>query len=434
MPLPLATSRKGGQAIAVVLGMALLVGILSTFGGEAVAPDPAVNRNGVPTKAAAKGFAPLSSPAGYPAPRELYNDPPKRKPSGGRKAMNVIITGGAGFIGSQLGYALWSSGHAVTLIDDMRFGYEDNLVVNGERFGRFVLADVLDPRTWPYFTGADVIFHFAALSALPVCQSHPRDAININVGGVANVLEGARLHDVRRVVFASTSATYERNEEPLLTEELPVAPTLLYSLSKVQGEQLMNAYRDVYGLETVVLRFFNVYGPHQDFRRRSPPFTSYVARELAHGRPPILHGDGTQARDYVHLRDLMHLADIVMDHPKANGEIFNVASGKAYSVNEMYRIMAVASNATNVKPLFKEPAHFWTAYPQLFAGTRPIRKVILEKEVMKTTVGSYAKAERLLGWKPKVTMEEGLAELVAYVRDAVRDGKDKDAVETAWKA
>jgi UDP-glucose 4-epimerase len=363
----------------------------------------------------------------------LYHDAPPRNRAEGGRSLKIVVTGGAGFIGSQLGYRLWRQGHDVTLVDNMRFGYEDNLVVDGKRFGRFVLADVLDRRTWRFYEGADVVFHFAAISALPVCQSHPRDAINVNVGGLASVLEGCRLHGAKRLVFASTSATYERNVEPLLSEDLSVAPALLYSLSKAQGEELLRGYREVYGMETVALRFFNVYGPHQDFRRRSPPFTSYVARELAHGRSPILHGDGTQARDYVHVDDLMRLAELVMVHPAADGETFNIASGRAYSVREMYGIMATAANATHIVPQYRPASHFWAAYPELGQGARPIKAAVLEKEVMKKTTGSYAKAKRLLGWSPHVTMESGLQDLVRYVTRAVREGRDKNAAETAWK-
>jgi nucleoside-diphosphate-sugar epimerase len=377
--------------------------------------------------------APLSSNGEYAEPHVVYNAPPKSAPAEGVEKLKIVVTGGAGFIGSQLAYECWKKGHDVTLIDNMRFGYEDNLEVDGHRFGTFVLGDILDSRTWKYYKNADVIYHFAALSALPVCQSHPRDAMDINVGGLASVMEGARINGVKRVVFASTSATYERNTEKLLSEDLAVKPTLLYSLTKQQGELLMNSYRDVYGIETVILRFFNVYGPHQDFRRRSPPFTSYVARELAHKRAPVLHGDGTQARDYVHVADLMRLAMLVMTSPKADGETFNIASGRAYSVNQMFDIMAAAANATDVKPVYHEATRFWDAYPELFAGTRPIKKAILQKEVMKTTTGANEKAERLLGWKPEVTMEQGLAELVYYVKQATLAGKDKDAAPVAWK-
>lgn len=377
-------------------------------------------------------FMPLSSNDGFPEPIEKYSrPPPDNAPLPQAERKKIVITGGAGFIGSQLGHYLWSKGHDVTLIDNMRFGYEDNLVVDGKKFGRFVLADVLDTRVWKYLKNADAVYHFAALSALPVCQSHPRDATNVNVGGVANILEGARQKGVKRFIFASTSATYERNHEPVLLENLTVTPTLLYSLGKYQAEQLVQGTYHVYGLPYTILRFFNVYGPHQDFRRTSPPFTSYVARELAQGRAPKLHSDGEQRRDYVHIRDLMRLAEIVMTHPKAEAETFNVASGDTYSVNEMFKILQAAAG-TSVTPEYRSAEHFWDAYPELFHGAMPIKKKILIEEVTKRTVGSYEKAHRLVGWKPEVTMENGLKELYSYVKKAVEAGQDKSAAKSAW--
>jgi nucleoside-diphosphate-sugar epimerase len=395
----------------------------------------------------------LSTPAvDLPEPLVLYEHPPSN-PNGKK----VVITGGAGFLGSQLGWHLHQSGYDVTLIDNMMFGYEDNLYVpdvNGtakkqaarasghgghgaaakhEYFGRFVFGDVLDPRVWKFLDGADCVFHFAALSALPVCQANPRDAMNINVGAVANILEGARRGGVRRFIFASTSAVYESNTEDVLTEDLNVNPHLLYSLSKRQAELLVRGMATTNALDAVILRFFNVYGPHQDFRRASPPFTSYLIRELVHGRRPVLHSDGKQQRDYVHVDDLIRLAELVMTSPKARGETFNVASGTPVSVNDIYHIVSAALNRTDLQPVYRDAGRFWDGYPELFAGRSPIRKSILEKEVLKRTVGSYAKAERLLGWKPQVTMQAGLQEMVRYVLRSHRmDSDTADAEKTAW--
>ncbi len=371
----------------------------------------------------------------WPEPVVEYSEPPPRfTPSVAYPTkLRVLITGGAGFIGSQLGYDLHRRGHDVVLVDNMMFGYRDNLVVDGKRFGTFVLGDVMDPRIARFFDGVDVVFHFAALSALPVCQSQPRDAMAVNVGGVANVLEASRRAGVGRFIFASTSAVYESNTEAVLTEDLAVSPHLLYSLSKYQAELLVRGVAATNGIDTVVLRFFNVYGPHQDFRRKSPPFTSYVIRELVAGRRPVLHSTGEQMRDYVHVDDLMRLASLCMTHPKARGETFNVASGEPVSVNAMYEIIAKALNST-IRPTYRDASHFWDAYASLFSGRNPIRKAVLEAEVTKRTVGSFGKAQRMLGWKPRVTVNEGLTEMVRYVQRSRRmAGAGGGATtETAW--
>ena len=362
----------------------------------------------------------------FHAPVVVYTVPPPVRPSP-RSMLSIVITGGAGFIGSQLGYYPHRMGHKVTLIDNMVFGYEDNLVVDGQRFGRFIRGDVLDSRIWPFFVGADVLFHFAALTALPVCQSHPLEAMKVNVGGVAAVLEGARQTGVRRFILASTSAVYENNDirqhsRDGFTEDLPVSPHLLYSLSKSQAEQLTSAFAASYHMEVVVLRFFNVYGPHQDFRRKSPPFTSYIVRELIRGRTPVLHGDGTQRRDYIHVHDLICLAVLAMEHPAAVNQTFNVASGVTYSVNEVYAIVSSIVR-TSIRPHRRNALHFWNAYPELFQGNRTLRLDVLEREVQKNNLGSYARAWQLLGWAPKMSMRLGLRGLVRYVRLQLNSAK-----------
>ena len=168
-------------------------------------------------------------------------------------------------------------------------------------------------------------------------------------------------------------------------------------------------------------------------RRKSPPFTSYIIRELVRGKTPILHSDGKQRRDYVHVEDLMSLASLCMTHPKAKGETFNVASGEAISVNEIYDIVADSLNST-IRPRYNAPAKFWDAYGTLFSGQNPIKIEILEKEVTKRTVGSYQKAQELLGWKPKVSMKEGLRDMVRYVMKSKRmmDRQNKHQEKSAW--
>ena len=179
---------------------------------------------------------------------------------------------------------------------------------------------------------------------------------------------------------------------------------------------LIQSYAAVYDIDAVILRFFNVYGPHQDYRRTSPPLTSYLVRELLNQRTPILHSDGEQSRDYVFVEDLLRLCMLCIHSPKAKGEVFNVASGAPISVNGIYKIIAKAMDDSAIKPIYHNASSFWKRYPLLFKGQKPIKSSILEHEVNKRTVGSYAKAEKLLGWKPQVTMEEGLNQMVKFVK------------------
>lgn len=330
--------------------------------------------------------------------------------------MQVVVTGGAGFVGSQLGKSLADDGHDVTLLDNMSFGYLDNLVIDGKTFGRFVGADIRDADLVRRFAGAEVVFHLAGISALPVCQERPQECMAVNAGGTANVLEAARRAGVRRVVFSSTSAMYENTKTFPTPENDITTPTLLYSVSKWQAEALCHTYREAYGIEVVVLRYFNVYGPHQDFKRTSPPLMSYVIRELLHGRQPVLHSDGTQRRDCVYVDDVNRLNKLVMTHPAANGETFNVASGVATSVRDIYASLAKALKS-DIAPIYQPSSRFWDTYPGLFNGKHPFDKSLLEKEVRKYTLGDTSKAKRLLGWTAEVSIEEGLHRTALYAQE-----------------
>eukprot|EP00759_Apiculatamorpha_spiralis_P015459 PhF_6_TR22199/c0_g1_i1/m.31328/K01784/galE, GALE; UDP-glucose 4-epimerase len=347
--------------------------------------------------------------------------------------LKIMITGGAGFIGSQLGWRLHLEGHDVILMDNLFSGNRDNLEVNGKKFGTFIRADIRDTNIIPLFQGVDVIFHFAAISALPTCQEKAPLAYDINTAGLTNVLEAARINGVRRVIFSSTSAVYESNTRMPCREDDEATPTLIYSLSKLHGEHICAAYRKTYGLDIVVLRFFNVYGPHQDFRRLSPPYTSYVVRELLNGRTPVLHSTGEQKRDYVYIDDLARLAQLVMTSPAASGETFNVASNVSISVNEIFRIVrkAVGEKAKGIEPKYAPADAFWAKYKGLYTGRGSMKKEILIKEVEKYTQGDYAKAKALLGWEPQVTMEEGLKNMVEYVR-TYKLPQQQGQFQSAW--
>ena len=300
----------------------------------------------------------------------------------------VVITGAAGFIGSQLGLHLHRNGFDVHLLDNLRYGYRENLTVDGETFGTFHEKDIRDADLASVFDGADTVFHLAAISALPVCQSEPFEAISVNVGGTANVLEAARLASVRRVIVASTSAVYENSKHFPCREDDEISPTLLYSVSKQQTEQLSRSFWLDYELEVVVTRYYNVYGPQQDIRRKSPPFVGYVIREILAGNPPVLHSNGAQRRDYVYVDDVVSMNVACMDHPAAPGEIFNVASGRSWSVAEMYTVIADLLGSP-IEPVYRSADLFWDKYNALFTGPKPLKVAKLAAEVDKFSLGQH---------------------------------------------
>tara|TARA_R110002049_G_scaffold28883_2_gene98368 strand:- start:3078 stop:4085 length:1008 start_codon:yes stop_codon:yes gene_type:complete len=327
----------------------------------------------------------------------------------------VLITGGAGFIGSQLGYHLHKKGHGVILLDNMSYGNKDNLEIDGETFGTFIEDDVRNKTIFDYTKDVDYIYHFAGIAPLPDCQENPKDAIDINVGGTANVLEAARMNGVKRVIFASTSALYENHKTYPAKENDDIFPDLIYATTKKQCELLCESFGSVYDLPIVMLRFFNVYGPHQDFRRKHPPLTGYLMKTFLQNEIPILFSDGEQRRDYVYIDDLINICEIVMTHDKAVGEKFNVSSGDTYSVNEIYNSVAKCFNVTST-PNYNVPSNFWNAYPHLFKGEYKLNKDRLEKEVLKYCLGDTIKSKKVLGWEAKTELDDGMKKCVEHAK------------------
>jgi len=326
----------------------------------------------------------------------------------------ILITGGAGFIGSQVGYALHCLGNEVTLLDNMSYGNEDNLEINGEKFGTFIQQDVRNPEIYEIVEGMDYVLHFAGIAPLPVNQEFPYMAIDNNVSGTANILDASRKAGIKRFIFSSTSAVYENNCIFPCKEDDRIIPDLVYSMSKANCENLCKGFHEVYGLETVILRFFNVYGPHQDFKRKSPPLTGYIVKQLLNDDTCILHSDGTQRRDYVYVDDVVKMIEICLDHPAASGEIFNVASGNSYSVAEIYEIIAKFMNKGHIKPTFREAALLWDKYPNLFDGKLSMKMERLESEVNKFSLGCTEKSRTVLSWQARTSLEDGIKKTVEY--------------------
>jgi UDP-glucose 4-epimerase len=325
----------------------------------------------------------------------------------------ILITGGAGFIGSQLGKALADRGDDVLLVDNLRYGHLDNLVIDGATFGRFTCVDIRDPRYSALCEGVDTVVHLAGISALPVCQEDPNEAYSCNVGGVGAVLEAARRADVKRVIFASTSATYEKTKADKLSEDMPIQPDLTYAMTKAAAEQLCEGFAKNYGMDIITCRFFNVYGPHQDILRTSPPFTSYVARELVMNRRPKLFNQSEAQRDYVHSSDLIRLLLMMIDSDgHFAGERFNICTGQGYSVPDLYRIFAEISGK-QIEPEWGDPATFWDKYPALYASDHALDRARIAEEVYKHAVGDPTKTQSRFNWTAQMDIRDGLATVYA---------------------
>ncbi|SRR5260221_47876 len=331
--------------------------------------------------------------------------------------MKILITGGAGFIGSQLGIYLMRKKHQVTFLDNLRFGYKENLRSQTKLKPTFILMDVRDPQLKKVCKGMDVIFHLAGISSLPECQNNPQEAYAVNVTGTANVLEAARANNIKRVIFSSTSAVYENTTIFPTDEEQNIQPQLIYSLTKKHAEDLCQSYKLLYNMDIVILRFFNVYGPHMDFKRPNPPFISYIIHCFLHNKTPLLHSNGNQSRDMIYIDDVLRLLEIVLDKKSAKNRIFNVGSGTSVSVMRVYDEIASVMHKQHIKPIFRNALLLWEKYPNIFGDPYPLKATYLEREVNKYTLASIKKAKKLLGWSPKIVLSQGIRSTIEFAKN-----------------
>jgi nucleoside-diphosphate-sugar epimerase len=333
--------------------------------------------------------------------------------------MKILITGGAGGIGSTLAYAL-SKAHQVTVVDSLRNGYVENLSINNKEFCKFFLLDIRSNAFAEFVKNEkpDIIIHLAAITSLPDCESNINECIDINVTGTLNVLESARLNNIKRVIFASTSAVYENNkidENNGFTEDLTVSPRLFYSLSKKLSEEICISYEKNYGMEIPILRLFNVFGPRQDIHRKSPPLLNYLVRELKNNRQPVLHSNGEQKRDYIHINDVIEAFTICLTNPNAKNNIFNISSGNLLSVKDIVRYTKEALSI-NIDPIYRSAKMLWDDYPKLFEGKLSLDKNIVEKETNKFSLGNNSKAKRILNWNPNENLESLIKDTVKQIK------------------
>ena len=327
--------------------------------------------------------------------------------------LKILVTGAAGFIGSQLAYRLWKNGVHLILIDNFSYGKEDNLIFPDHSFAKEILhMDIRDrdgiSRLFKE-NDIDYVYNIAGIAPLPDCQSNPQEAIDVNLIGFVNILENARKYGVKKVIQASTNAIYENEVEFPTIETKFNPPTLIYPNSKYCAERFAESYCKTYGMNVTCLRFANVYGPHIDCLRKQPPFVAYMIRELYFDRTPVFHSDGNQRRDYIYVDDLIDLAIAVQ-----NGigfDAVNCSSMKNYTVNEMYEI-ACRIMHKDIAAAYADDAHYWEKYPELFHGAYQIKDSILKDEINKYSLCDNTYAKTKYGWSPKVDIEEGLASVI----------------------
>jgi nucleoside-diphosphate-sugar epimerase len=307
---------------------------------------------------------------------------------------HYLVTGGAGFIGSHLTEELVRRGHQVRVADNLSTGKRSNLDhVPGVDFLEGDLADL--DFAHRAVRGCDYVLHEAAIPSVPRSVKDPISSNRANVDGTLNVLVASRDAGVKRLVFAASSSAYGNTPTLPKHEDMPSSPLSPYALQKVVGEQYLQMFTRLYGLETVSIRYFNVFGPRQDPSSPYSGVISVFASALIENRPPTIYGDGEQTRDFTYVANVVDGVLRACDAPGASGEVINVATGGRISLNQLFRTMRDLVGGS-VEPIY-EPER---------AGD------------VRDSQADITKARTILNYEPTVSFEEGLRRTVEWYRTA----------------
>ncbi len=312
----------------------------------------------------------------------------------------MVVTGGAGFIGSNLAEYLLEQGYPVTVVDDFSNGKEENVAGWMEAAShRAVLlrADINETsKMREAFRGATYVFHQAAIPSVPRSIADPLAVHASNISGTLSVLVAARDAGVKRVVVASSSSIYGDDEGLPKIENRVGRPLSPYALSKIVCEAYCRQFYQHYGLESVCLRYFNVFGPRQDPKSEYAAVVPRFVTRILNGRPPTIYGDGEQTRDFTFVTNVLDANWTAATHPNAAGEVFNIGCGGQTSLNQLFEELAAIAEV-KLKPDY-QPARPGDA---------------------RHSVADIGKARRLLGYSPAVSLEEGLRRVLDWYRKQV---------------
>jgi UDP-glucose 4-epimerase len=298
--------------------------------------------------------------------------------------MKALVTGGAGFIGSHIVDRLLHDGHDVIVIDDLSTGHRSNLPDHDAL--TFIEGDISNSDTVnECMVGIDWVFHKAAVASVPRTVNDPVGSSAVNYQGTLHLLEAARNNDVKRFVFASSAALY--GDEPTLPKVESMCPVTLspYAVDKLASEFACGMYTKLYGVETVCLRYFNVYGPRQD---PSSPYSGVISiftDKLKNNLVPTIFGDGEQTRDFIYVGDVVEANMKAVMTGKGTGQYYNIATGNKITLNKLLRVLSeIYDTEFNVN--YDEP----------------------RKGDIKDSYAVVEKANEVLGWQPSVKLEQGL--------------------------
>ena len=302
-----------------------------------------------------------------------------------------LVTGGAGFIGSNIVRELLSKGESVRVLDNYSTGKRENLfpfkgnpnfeIFEGDLRSFHIVRDAVK--------GVDYVLHQGALPSVPRSVKDPITSNDVNINGTLNILEASKEFDVKRVVFASSSSVYGNNETLPKVETMPVAPLSPYALTKYAGERYCQIYFHLYGLETVCLRYFNVFGPNQDPTSQYSAVIPKFIKMIKEGVRPIIYGDGSQSRDFTYVTNNVEANILACTVPGIGGETFNIACGERFTLIDLVDAINLLTGM-NVEPIFND--------------CRP--------GDVKHSLAGIEKAKQFLGFSPNLTFMEGLKTLV----------------------
>lgn len=299
----------------------------------------------------------------------------------------IVVTGGAGFIGSHLVDALATGGCTVTVFDDLSSGTLKNIQPHLESDKVcFAKGDIRNERqVQESLRNADIVFHLAALTSVSYSIEKPMLTNEVNVGGTRNLLEASIRRNVKRFVYVSSCAVYGNPQYVPIDENHPMSP---YADSKVEAEEHCKEYQREHGLKTVILRLFNVYGPRQTYNLYSGVISKFI-EELRKGKRPLIYGDGQQTRDFVHVSDVVQALLLSASADEAVGQAFNIGSGDSVTINRLYQLIREKLRV-KTEPVYEEP----------------------RLGEIKHSLAEISKARQILGYQPATILEKGLESLI----------------------
>ncbi|HZM16681.1 MAG TPA: SDR family oxidoreductase [Candidatus Krumholzibacteria bacterium] len=310
--------------------------------------------------------------------------------------MRFLVTGGAGFIGSNLVRALVRRGDTVVVLDDFSTGKRENIAGVADRI-TLVEGSLTDlPTVRRAVAGADFVLHQAALASVQRSVDDPLLSNTVNVVGTLNVLVAARDAGVKRLVYAASSSAYGDTEALPKHEDMPARPLSPYALQKWVGEEYCRIFTSLYGLDTIALRYFNVFGPHQDPNSHYAAVIPIFITKLLAGTAPTIYGDGEQSRDFTFIDNVVAANLQACDGGPKGGPVVNVACGERYSLNELFRSLAHLIGV-DFRPQYAPPRQGDVRHSQ----------------------ADVRRAEALLGWRPAVDFQSGLARTVDWYRSTL---------------